>query len=116
MRKIGFVAAAALAWTIFVPQPAEAGAPSFNCRNARLPSEIAICQSSELGSLDVTMSNQYYSMMNDRAVPYHVRQTIKREQINWLHARNTCGYGFACLQSSYWNRIDRLAWWYAQYH
>ncbi len=116
MNKTGFIAVAALAWTMLAPQAAEAGAPSFNCSYARLPSEVAICQSGELGTLDSNMAGQYYSLMNDYAVPYRARQTIKREQINWLSGRNRCGYAFNCLQSSYWQRINRLSWWYAQYH
>ena len=116
MKKTGFVVAAALAWTMLAPHAAEAGAPSFNCNYARLPSEVAICQSGELGDLDANMAGRYYGLMNDYAVPHRARQTIKREQVNWLKARNRCGYAFACLQSSYLQRIGRLGWWYAQYH
>lgn len=116
MKKTGFIAVAALACTMFATASAEAGAPSFNCNYARLPSEVAICQSGDLGSLDANMAGQYYSLMNDYAVPYHARKSIKREQVSWLKSRNRCGYNFSCIQSAYWGRIDRLGWWYAQYH
>lgn len=112
-----FVAAAVVGLALLAaPVTAQAGSPSFNCRYARLPSEVAICKSDELGNLDSNMAGQYFALINDYAVPLRARQQIKAEQVAWLASRNGCGYVFACLRSSYLQRINRLGWWYGQFH
>jgi uncharacterized protein len=66
-------------------------AQSFNCRYAKLPAEVAICQSPELRALDREMAADYFSL------------DVKRpeNQSRWLRRRNACGYDEACLLATY---------------
>ena len=43
------------------PGVAVKAGPSYNCRYAKLPAEVAICDSPELSELDRTMSIIYFS-------------------------------------------------------
>ena len=116
MSKLILSAAAAAVLTFTALQSAEAGSPSFNCGYAKLPSEVAICKSSELGDMDSQMAGRYFTLVNDHSVPHRSRQQIKSEQTGWLRARNRCGYSFKCLRSSYRARINRLASWSSRFY
>lgn len=78
-------------------------AQSFNCRYAKLPAEVAICQSAELSALDSQMASLYF------ALPSGVRDRLEGSQMRWLRQRNACGYNFDCIASAYRERIDFLS-------
>ncbi|KOR30078.1 hypothetical protein TI03_00445 [Achromatium sp. WMS1] len=78
-------------------------AASFNCRYAKKPAEVAICQNSYLSELDEQMSSLFYDL------PRHVRKNLRRSQNRWLHQRNRCGYNEECIGRAYRRRIDTLS-------
>ena len=86
-----------------------ASAASFNCRYAKLPVEVAVCQSRILGRLDERMARKYYRL-KERA-PYGAWREITREQKRWIRERNSCGYNEGCIEDAYYRRIDRLNLW-----
>lgn len=91
----------------------KANAASFNCSYARLPVEVAICQSNTLHILDERMSSKYYRLKN-RLPGYQWRQ-VRRQQKSWLRDRNRCGYDTQCLIGSYNWRIGALNRWLDNY-
>ncbi|MGI9414222.1 MAG: lysozyme inhibitor LprI family protein [Hyphomicrobiales bacterium] len=109
------VLAALAIGTVITFQQASAGPPSFNCRYAKLPAEVAICQSEDLGDLDRQMSGDYFQLINDYGIPSHGRRQIKREQSRWLKSRNRCGNAFGCIRKKYYQRIDQLSYWRQQF-
>lgn len=82
---------------------ATASAQSFDCDKARIATEYAICDSSQLGRLDEEMASLYFGL------PYHIREDIEGEQARWLRRRNTCGYDSDCIARAYRRRIDFLS-------
>lgn len=80
-----------------------ASAQSFNCRYAKLPTEVAICQNHELGRLDQKMASLFYGL------PRHLRVELKGSQARWLRRRNACGYNFDCIERAYRRRIRFLS-------
>jgi len=115
MKKKTLVLTALAIGTLITVEQASAGPPSFNCGYAKLPAEVAICQSEDLGDLDRQMSGEYFQLINDHGIPYHGRKEIKREQSRWLKSRNRCGNAFGCIRSKYYQRIDQLSYWRQQY-
>ncbi|AXS39416.1 hypothetical protein [Breoghania sp. L-A4] len=77
-------------------------AQSFNCRYAKLPAEVAICQDPELSDLDSRMAALYFSL------PPRVRSYESRPQKAWLSRRNRCGYNARCIADAYDDRIYEL--------
>jgi len=90
-----------------------ASAASFNCRNAKLPSEVAICQNGELGRLDKIMARKYFRLK--RNLPTRHWRELLAEQRRWLVRRNNCGYEVYCLEDSYVYRLRALNYWVAEY-
>jgi uncharacterized protein len=90
---------------------ASAEGPAFNCRYAKLPVEVAICDSSYLSSLDRRMSRTYYRVMNSQFVKYEdpaLGRQIKRTHRRWIARRNACGYNEGCIARRYENYIPEL--------
>lgn len=94
---------------VLVAASAAEAQPSFNCRYAKLPAEVAICQSSELSELDRTMAQLYFSQLNRWTGD--VRDDLQAFQQQWLEQRNACGYDHGCLSQSYYNQIQALQRW-----
>lgn len=102
MRIAGSSALAAFAAIVsFGPAPADA--QSFDCAKARLPTEIAICDSRRLGRLDEEMASLYFGL------PHYVRKDLERDQRRWLRRRNACRYDEQCIARSYRRRIEELS-------
>lgn len=102
MIKLPTICAAALLMLAASP----ASAQSFNCGYAKLPSEVAICQSPQLGYLDQVMAQRYFYLTN--TLPGVVGGILRSDQAAWLQSRNTCGYDFACLNASIGGRISQM--------
>lgn len=82
---------------------------SLDCEQASLPTEMAICNSSDLGLLDEQMTQTYVNLTTD-GPGWAVRQ-IQSEQSFWLTLRDHCGHDSDCIAKSYQRRIGRLAYW-----
>ena len=81
-------------------------AQSFNCRLARSPDEVAICQDAELSQLDEQMSSLYFSVRNRES--NRGSAELEHEQVDWLASRRVCGRDFRCLRAAYNVRINDL--------
>ena len=101
--KITFALAAAIMAASFIDT---AAAQSFNCRYAKKPDEVLICQDSYLSDLDEEMAGLYAYVRQGLSGRY--RRALKREQASWLRSRMRCGYDFACIEAHYLDRIDEL--------
>lgn len=88
-------------------------AASFNCRYAKLPVEISICQNSHLHRLDERMARKYFRLKN--SLPGYLRRELAREQRHWIRSRNRCGYDEYCITSRYTRRIRQLNRWLSDY-
>ncbi len=84
-------------------------AASFNCRYAKLPVEVAICQSRELNRLDEIMARKYYRLK--RRLGGNDWRELRSEQRRWQRRRNRCGYDRYCIEDSYVYRIRALNHW-----
>ena len=90
----------------FVLLPLAAQAQSFNCRYARSPDEVLICQDGRLGALDERMSGIYFRLRN--GLYGGARANLEAEQAGWLRSRQSCGRDAGCIADSYQQRIREL--------
>ena len=84
-----------------------AHAQSFNCRHARTPDEVAICQDARLGTLDERLSNRFFRLRDSLYGPDRAR--LDGEQTAWLNARHRCGSDRACIADVYLSRLSDLS-------
>src|SRR4051812_30522157 len=82
-------------------------AQGFDCNYARLPAEVAICNSGRLSALDRRLNAVYYQV-RDEAVG-EARLALEAEQQAWLRERNECGADEGCLIEAYEVRIANLS-------
>ncbi|MFZ5732881.1 MAG: caspase family protein [Pseudomonadota bacterium] len=87
------------------PQPV-AAQPSFDCRYARLPDELAVCASPQLAALDRRLSQLYYARVD--GLDGDARLALRRQQGDWLGQRKLCGSNAACVSQAYSSRIAVL--------
>jgi uncharacterized protein YecT (DUF1311 family) len=85
---------------------ASARAQSFDCRYARSPDEIAVCEYPGLSRLDERLGTLYVRV-RDNLAP-NDRAALENTQRTWLFARRSCGADRTCLRRTYWNRIRDL--------
>jgi uncharacterized protein len=86
-----------------------AHAQSFNCRYARTPDEIAICENGRLSRLDERLSGRFFRLRDSLYGPDRAR--LDREQAAWLNARQQCGSDPGCIAAAYRTRIAELSGW-----
>ena len=86
-----------------------ARAQSFNCRYARTPDEVAICESARLSVLDERLSSWFFRLRNSLYGPGRAR--LDRQQAVWLNARQQCGSDPACIGAAYRARLSELSGW-----
>ena len=86
-----------------------ADAQSFNCRYAKKPAEVAICQDGNLARLDELMASTYFNVTSN--LPPRKASIVKAEQSDFLRERNRCGYNFNCISGSYNDRLRELCDW-----
>ena len=96
------VAGVALFWSL----PAQA--QSFSCADADKPAEFAVCNNENLLTLDEKLGT-VFTTAYVKATTAPQRQSVTREQSEWLKARNACGADFTCLDLRYREQINRLA-------
>jgi uncharacterized protein YecT (DUF1311 family) len=80
--------------------------PSFNCRDARSRSEIAVCESRALSALDRQMASQYRRAL-DSASPDQ-RQILQRTRDEFLSFRDRCGSD-ECVAQTYRGRMREIS-------
>lgn len=83
--------------------PALTSAQSFNCRYAKTPDEVVICENPALSLLDTQMASWYSASRSGPA-----RGQVETEQRAWLQYRRSCGSDLTCLKQAYEDRIDAL--------
>lgn len=79
-------------------------AASFDCSQAKSPSEIAICSDVSLSKLDEQLGEAYNSLkskLSDSA-------QLESEQQAWLSKRELCGNQVDCLSTNIQERINEL--------
>ncbi len=103
---------AIIAFTIFNPST-PARSASFDCGLARTPVEVTICRDENLSTLDEKMAAQFFNLKP--RVPEHIWQQIRRQQKNWIRARNRCGYDDYCITGQYTARIKELQNWLEEF-
>jgi uncharacterized protein len=92
---------------VLLLMPLAAQAQSFNCRYARTPDEVLICQDGRLSALDERMSGIYFRVRN--SLYGGARANLEAEQAGWLRSRQSCGRDGACIADSYRQRIRELS-------
>ena len=102
---LGAIAAAALMSATM----GSAKAASFSCMEleGRPVTEVRVCQSRWLGSLDERMDSWYRRAL-ERARYFDQTSQVRDAQRAWLQERNACGTGFFCIRRAYVNRIREL--------
>jgi uncharacterized protein len=80
--------------------------PSFDCRSARQPDEIAVCSDSTLAAKDIALTN-LYSRLKASLSPDGQRQ-LSATEAAWLKSRAQCGALAACIGQAYDQRIRQL--------
>lgn len=89
--------------------PGGALSQDFDCTEAFLPAEMAICGDGELQALDEQLSADYSALL--ARAPDWAADRIRNEQRDWLRLRNDCGYDPQCVAGTYRSRMmDFGAW------
>ncbi|WP_404401692.1 lysozyme inhibitor LprI family protein [Pelagibacterium halotolerans] len=89
--------------------PAVAQVASFDCPKARTDTEWAICNTPQLGALDVRMAANYALLEAIAPAGSSLSESLKSSQGAWIDGtRNPCGGAVACLATAYRNRIEAL--------
>ena len=84
-----------------------ANAQSFDCSQAQISSEYAICNNEVLLTLDEKLAAIYFNQKSNVSTTPQ-RQLISRDHTNWLKKRNGCDLDWSCLEASYIKRIEQL--------
>ncbi|MCD7061283.1 lysozyme inhibitor LprI family protein [Pelagibacterium xiamenense] len=92
-----------------VTGPAVAQVASFDCTKARTDTEWAICNTPQLGALDIRMAAYYTLLETIAPAGSSFAENLTAGQGNWIDStRNPCGGAVACLTNAYQNRIEAL--------
>jgi uncharacterized protein len=83
-----------------------ASAASFNCRYAKSPTEVAICQSPRLERFDELVARMFFGLQED--VPPREFRSVRAAQSRFISSRNRCGYNEYCIVQEYDSRISAL--------
>lgn len=78
---------------------APAGAASFNCDYAKLPTEVLICKDDELTIQDEVNAKIFSSIRN--ALDAQRRKDFNKWNKAWLKKRNACGFDHRCVSDRY---------------
>lgn len=80
--------------------------PSFNCRYAKTPDEVVICQNPTLSEMDVKLAKLYFGYRN--LISGLARHRLELDQATWLQSRMSCGRDVRCVAKAYKERVDYL--------
>lgn len=81
-----------------------AGAASFNCQQASLPAEKAICANTNLSHLDEQTAGMYFTIVGSGAPAATVTE-VKSSQAKFVQIRNACGANVDCLVDAYTSQM-----------
>lgn len=81
---------------------------SFDCSKAAVSTEHAICNSYELGALDISIHNAYGRLIKQIRDGGGSTSDISKNQRNWVTQRNACGPQSTCLSSTMRSRLEWL--------
>jgi uncharacterized protein len=88
------------------PMPGPVARPSFDCRYARQPDEIAVCNDPALAAKDVALAS-----IDGRvraSLPADAQRQLGAQQAVWLKSRGQCGALASCIGAAYDQRIKQL--------
>lgn len=88
--------------------PAESIKPTFDCASAKKVSEVAICRSTELSSLDRSIKEAFGQSVKQAELTGGNERKLRQNQQDWLIRRNACGDNERCLDQTMRDRIDEL--------
>jgi len=88
------------------PMPGPVARPSFDCRYARQPDEIAVCNDPALAAKDVALANVYGRVR--ASLPADAQRQLGAQQAVWLKSRGQCGSLASCIGEAYDLRIKQL--------
>lgn len=97
------VAASALVSAAGLLSP-KAEAASFDCRQASLPAEKAICSDANLGSLDEKAAGMYFLIVG-AGRPAATVARVRQMQSRFVARRNACGANTDCLVDAYTDQM-----------
>jgi len=104
-RALAALAASAAAWAT----AAHAQVASFDCRQAQTETEWAICNTPELGALDVEMAATYRLLSDLAPDSSRLARQAGQSQAAWIRGkRNACGGDVGCLSREYRQHISQL--------
>ncbi len=104
-KPILTLAAVAAIAQVLTTAPAVA-APSFSCSGNLNRTEVAICRSERLGTLDREMVG-WFRRVSAQLDEGRVR-ALRQQQRDWIVARNACAAERLCIAAAYTNRIALL--------
>lgn len=81
--------------------------PSFNCAEDLGLAEQTICGSRTLAELDLRLAVQYFEVYGQLNRARGL--VLRKEQRDWLKKRNSCQADASCLETTYRQRLERLA-------
>ncbi|MCP5158586.1 MAG: DUF1311 domain-containing protein [Gammaproteobacteria bacterium] len=81
-------------------------AASYDCTQASIAAEIAVCANPGLNRLDEDLAATYRSLLHQ--LPRRQAERLRQDQRSWLTARDRCGADVRCLRARYQERLARL--------
>ena len=86
--------------------------PGFNCKKSSGPTEIAICNNSDLSSWDNSVKTAYEMAIGSLSKTDSNSKSsiakLKSEQLSWIKERNNCDSNVSCIKKSMQDRVDVL--------
>jgi uncharacterized protein len=80
--------------------------PSFNCRYAKTPDEVMICQAPTLADQDASLAALFFLIRNQMTPA--MQRRLNAEESTWLRRRRQCGFDRGCIEDAYNDRMDEL--------
>jgi uncharacterized protein len=88
------------------PMPPVVVRPSFDCRSAKQPDEIAVCNDATLAAKDVALTNLYNRLK--ASLNADGQRQLSANEAAWLKSRTQCGSLASCIGQQYDLRIRQL--------
>ena len=88
------------------PMPPVVVRPSFDCRSAKQPDEIAVCNDATLAAKDVALTNLYNRLK--ASLNADGQRQLSAYEAVWLKSRAQCGSLASCIGQQYDLRIRQL--------
>ena len=96
----------AAVFLMFIAGFTPANAQSFNCRYAKTPDEVLICQDNQLAKLDIKLASIYSRYLN--LLKGRELRKLQNDQTEWFASRMAGGRDAFCILDKYQQRISYL--------